>query len=82
MRQNDKEIRKYPEEIGASILQELQKLISEFAGFDMRKVVITVPAYFNQYQRQATKDAGKIAGLDVVPVTVIIATLKVPPPRS
>ena len=68
MRQNDKEIRKYPEEIGASILQELQKLISEFAGFDMRKVVITVPAYFNQYQRQATKDAGKIAGLDVVAV--------------
>ena len=68
MRQNDKEIRKYPEEIGASILQELQKLASEFAGFDMRKVVITVPAYFNQYQRQATKDAGKIAGLDVVAV--------------
>jgi len=68
VRQNDKEIRKYPEEIGASILQELQKLISEFAGFDMRKVVITVPAYFNQYQRQATKDAGKIAGLDVVAV--------------
>ena len=68
MRQNDKEIRKYPEEIGASILQELQKLASEFAGFDMRKVVITVPAYFNQYQRQATKDAGKIAGLDVIAV--------------
>ena len=68
VRQQDKEIRKYPEEIGASILQELQKLISEFAGFDMRKVVITVPAYFNQYQRQATKDAGKIAGLDVIAV--------------
>ena len=68
VRQQDKEIRKYPEEIGASILQELQKLASEFAGFDMRKVVITVPAYFNQYQRQATKDAGKIAGLDVVAV--------------
>ena len=68
VKQKDKEIRKYPEEIGASILQELQKLISEFAGFDMRKVVITVPAYFNQYQRQATKDAGKIAGLDVVAV--------------
>ena len=68
VKQKDKEIRKYPEEIGASILQELHKLTSEFAGFDMRKVVITVPAYFNQYQRQATKDAGKIAGLDVVAV--------------
>ena len=68
VKQGDQEIKKYPEEISASILQEMQRIVAKFAGFDMRKAVITVPAYFNQYQRQATKDAGKIAGLDVVAV--------------
>ena len=66
--QNGKNIDKRPEEVGASILLHLQKLTSEFAGFDVRKVVITVPAYFDQCQRQATKDAGVIAGLDVVAI--------------
>ena len=68
VKQGYKVIKKYPEEIEASILQEMQKMTAEYVGFDIRKVVITVPAYFNQFQRQATKDAGKIAGLDVVGV--------------
>ena len=66
--QKGENIDKRPEEIGASILSYLQKLTSEFAGFDIRKAVITVPAYFDQCQRQATKDAGVIAGLDVVAI--------------
>jgi molecular chaperone DnaK len=54
-----------PEEISAMILQKLKKDAEEKLGFKITKAVITVPAYFNQQQRQATKDAGKIAGLEV-----------------
>ena len=68
VKQKDKEIRKYPEEIGALILQELHKMTSDYVGADVRKVVITVPPYYNQPQIQATIDAGKIADLDVVAV--------------
>jgi molecular chaperone DnaK len=55
-----------PPEISAMILKELKARAERFFGEEIRKVVITVPAYFNDSQRQATKDAGKIAGLEVM----------------
>ena len=55
-----------PPEISAMILKELKTRAETFFGEEIRKAVITVPAYFNDSQRQATKDAGKIVGLDVV----------------
>src|SRR5882757_5784841 len=54
-----------PPEISAMILQKLRQAAEEYIGQPVSKAVITVPAYFNDAQRQATKDAGKIAGLDV-----------------
>jgi molecular chaperone DnaK len=55
-----------PEEMSAEILRKLVNDACEFFAMDFSKVVITVPAYFNDAQRQATKDAGKIAGLEVL----------------
>ncbi len=55
-----------PEQISAFILKKLQKEASEYLGEDICRAVVTVPAYFNDAQRQATKDAGKIAGLQVL----------------
>ena len=52
-------------EISARILQKMKKTAEEYLGEEVTEAVITVPAYFNDSQRQATKDAGKIAGLDV-----------------
>jgi len=54
-----------PPEISAKILQKMKSTAEDFLGTNITEAVITVPAYFNDSQRQATKDAGKIAGLDV-----------------
>merc|ERR1711879_364797 len=55
-----------PSQISAFILQKMKETAESFAGETITQAVITVPAYFNDSQRQATKDAGKIAGLDVL----------------
>jgi molecular chaperone DnaK len=55
-----------PPEISAMILQKLRQAAEEYIGQPVTKAVITVPAYFNDAQRQATKDAGQIAGLEVM----------------
>ncbi|MCA9769962.1 molecular chaperone DnaK [Candidatus Dependentiae bacterium] len=54
-----------PQEISAAILSQLKQVAEDYVGQQVTEAVITVPAYFNDSQRQATKDAGKIAGLDV-----------------
>ncbi len=54
-----------PEEVGAQILKKLKEAAESYLGEKITEAVITVPAYFNERQRQATKDAGKIAGLEV-----------------
>ena len=56
----------HPEEISAMILTKMKEVAEQFIGEDVKDAVITVPAYFNDSQRQATKDAGSIAGLNVL----------------
>jgi molecular chaperone DnaK len=60
---NGKEIA--PPQISADILRKMKKTAEDYLGYKVKEAVITVPAYFNDAQRQATKDAGRIAGLDV-----------------
>ena len=55
-----------PSQISAFILQKMKETAEKYLGQEVTKAVITVPAYFNDAQRQATKDAGKIAGLEVL----------------
>ena len=54
-----------PQQISAEVLRKMKKTAEDYLGYEVTEAVITVPAYFNDSQRQATKDAGKIAGLDV-----------------
>ncbi|PXF64101.1 molecular chaperone DnaK [Kangiella spongicola] len=60
---NDKKMA--PPQVSAEILKKMKKTAEDFLGEEVKEAVITVPAYFNDSQRQATKDAGRIAGLDV-----------------
>src|SRR5206468_5275123 len=55
-----------PEEISAFVLMEIRSFAEDFLGEPVTEAIITVPAYFNDSQRQATRDAGKIAGLEVL----------------
>lgn len=60
-----KKDKKAPPQISAEVLRKMKKTAEDYLGTEVKEAVITVPAYFNDSQRQATKDAGKIAGLDV-----------------
>ena len=62
----DGEKKYYPEEISAMLLQKMKQMVESYVGQEVKDAVITVPAYFNDAQRQATKDAGVIAGLNVL----------------
>jgi molecular chaperone DnaK len=61
---NDRELA--PPQISAEVLRKMKKTAEDYLGYEVTKAVITVPAYFNDSQRQATKDAGAIAGLEVL----------------
>ncbi len=66
---NSNGIKRYsPEQISAKILAKLKQSAESFLGQKIKKVVITVPAYFTERQKQATKNAGEIAGLDVIKI--------------
>ena len=64
--QDTRNVKFSPSQIGSMVLGKMKETSEGFLGRDVSKAVVTVPAYFNDSQRQATKDAGKIAGLDVL----------------
>ena len=77
------------QQVSAEVLRKMKKTAEDYLGEEVTEAVITVPAYFNDSQRQATKDAGRIAGLDVKRIinepTAAMSMMemsKVPPPRS
>src|SRR5438034_1077614 len=65
-----------PQQVSAEILRKMKKTAEDYLGEEVTEAVITVPAYFNDSQRQATKDAGKIAGLDVKNDVLALQRLK------
>ena len=79
-KQNGVEYTKYPHEISAIVLSQIAHDMKERTGFDIKDVVITVPAYFSQHQRKLTEDAARIAGLNVLEIitepqaTILAAT--------
>ena len=58
----------YPEQISAEVLKKMKEIAEKYSGCKVTKAVITVPAYFNDAQKEATKDAGKLAGLEVLKI--------------
>ncbi len=62
-----------PPQVSAEVLRKMKKTAEDYLGEEVTEAVITVPAYFNDSQRQATKDAGRIAGLDVKPTAAALA---------
>ena len=56
----------FPEEVSSMVLVKMKEIAESYLGKEVKKAVVTVPAYFNDSQRQATKDAGTIAGLEVL----------------
>ena len=74
--QNEEEKRRYPEQVSSYVLEHLKGLTQTFTGFDIKDVVITVPARYTQIQRQIVRDAASIAGLnalDIIPEPVAAA---------
>jgi molecular chaperone DnaK (HSP70) len=65
---NEEKTTLYPEQVSAEILKKIKKDAEDFLGYKVESAVITVPAYFNDAQRQATKDAGVLAGLNVMQI--------------
>jgi molecular chaperone DnaK (HSP70) len=63
---NEEKTTLYPEQVSAEILKKLKRDVENFLGFKVESAVITVPTYFNDAQRQATKDAGVLTGLNVM----------------